>query len=350
MFFFELLLIRAGDVFRRKRLGWGAVGRIEKKRQIIVDEFVVPVVGVARRKSLAHGEETSRALDVGRRALRQRVADGAPVMREQPVLQNRALNGGQRFAARQTKRLAQSLLSRRIDRQAVARLHRGADQRVEIALRGVGGDAPQGCAERARIACGLRQGVAPGLVEPFRLFGVFRDREAGRNIRLERKQMQQAFAEGVDCLDFQPARRLHRACEQPPRRNQRRSRRLVRAGRANGRAQGVVVEARPTGEDREDALRHIRRRRLGEGEAENAGRIDAVEHEPHDALRQHMRLAGASVGRHPDRAGRIGGEALALQRVRGDGAAHASSPLSPAAHSLTRARWSYSAKRDANCG
>ena len=47
--------------------------------------------------------------------------------------------------------------------------------------------------------------------------GVVEDGELARDIRLERELVQQPFAEGVDGLDFQPARRFQRAGEEPPR-------------------------------------------------------------------------------------------------------------------------------------
>ena len=80
----------------------------------------------------------------------------------------------------------------------------------------------------------------------------------------------------------------------------------------------------------EDARRHIGRRRLGEGQAEDARGRRAVEQQAQHALRQHMRLARAGVGRHPGRGARDRRRAAGRCRTgRGAsrrGRAHASSP------------------------
>ena len=103
-------------------------------------------------------------------------------------------------------------------------------------------------------------------------------------------------------------------------------------------ASAASSSLRPAGEAVEHALGHVRRRRLGEGQAEDLRRRGAGEQEPQHALRQHMRLARAGVGRHPGGALRIGRLALAPRRIL-QGGAHVSSP-SDSAHSATRARWS----------
>ena len=51
----------------------------------------------------------------------------------------------------------------------------------------------------------------------------------------------------------------------------------------------------------EHALRHVGGGRLGEGEAEDLFRRDAVEQKIDHALRQHVGLAGAGIGGHPRR-------------------------------------------------
>ena len=95
---------------------------------------------------------------------------------------------------------------------------------------------------------------------------------------------------------------------------------------------------RPVGENGVNARRHIRRRRLGVGKAENARGRHALKQQPHDALRQHISLAGPRMRRDPGGNSRIGCARLrALRRGRDGAAAHASSPPSRD-HSLTRAR------------
>ena len=89
------------------------------------------------------------------------------------------------------------------------------------------------------------------------------------NIGLERKEAQQPLGEGVQRLDLEPARRLDRAREQLPRESELLRPRLTAPQSTIACAQGVIVEARPLGELAEDALRHIGRRRLGVGEAQD---------------------------------------------------------------------------------
>ena len=58
-------------------------------------------------------------------------------------------------------------------------------------------------------------------------------------------------------------------------------------------------------EPRVDALRHLGRARLGEGQAQDRGGIDAGEQQPQHARRQHLGLAGAGRGRQPDLPARV---------------------------------------------
>jgi len=99
-----------------------------------------------------------------------------------------------------------------------------------------------------------------------------------------------------------------------------------------------VIEQRPFGEQGVNARRHIRRCRLGVGEAENARGRHALKQQSHDALRQHISLAGPRMRRDPGGNSRIGCARLrVLRRGRDRAAAHASPPPSRD-HSLTRAR------------
>ncbi len=66
------------------------------------------------------------------------------------------------------------------------------------------------------------------------------------------------------------------------------------------------LERGPAGEPLEHAVRHVGGRRLGVGEAEDLRRVGAVEQQADHALRQHVGLAGAGIGRHPRRRRRIG--------------------------------------------
>ena len=163
-----------------------------------------------------------------------------------------------------------------------------------------------------------------------------------RDSYFQRKAAQQGFAERMNGLDVQPARRVQYLGEQSP-------------GPGEGLFGGVVsgqfpqailqpgfFQDRPFAQPLVEPVGHFRRRRPGEGEAQDPGRRRACQQQSHHPVDQHMGLAGAGVGPHPDRGGGVGGRAL----LGGFGAAagiglcgHSSSPA-PADHSLTRARWS----------
>jgi len=88
----------------------------------------------------------------------------------------------------------------------------------------------------------------------------------------------------------------------------------------NCAGRGVAVQRRPFRQGPEDAVRHFGGCSLGIGEAEYGGRPRAGKQQANNALRQHMRLAGAGIGRHPGEAARIGGKPL-LPRRPADGGA-----------------------------
>ena len=191
---------------------------------------------------------------------------------------------------------------------------------------------------------GFQQHLQRQLIEQLRGRGFVQHREARRDIGLERELVQQPRAEGVDGLHFQPARRFQRRGEQPAR-----PRALGHVGFLAGAEQNLgvelgVVERGPFRQRAEHAVRHIGGRRLGEGDAEDLGRIDAAQQQIDDALRQHMGLAGAGIGRDESRYVGIGGVDLHAADIGRDdaGRGHVSpSSLPPESdHSLTRARWS----------
>ena len=96
--------------------------------------------------------------------------------------------------------------------------------------------------------------------------------EARRHVGLEREEMQQALAKGVDRLDLEAAGRLDRTGEEAPSEDEIGGARQSRAPVATtaARKSAVVVAASTSGQFREDdACRHLRRRRLREGEAED---------------------------------------------------------------------------------
>ena len=121
------------------------------------------------------------------------------------------------------------------------------------------------------------------------------------DVRLERKLMEDRLAEGVDGLDLQAARRLQRLGEQPARPAQLVGVRAVAFElldlSATSSSSASAVHA---GEVVVDALRHVGGSRARVGEAQDLRRVGALQQQPDDAPRQHMRLARAGIGRNPD--------------------------------------------------
>ena len=186
--------------------------------------------------------------------------------------------------------------------------------------------APPGSAWRARAApAGSRSGLfitsARARAEQRRRRRVVQDGELAGHVRLEGKLVQEPLAERVDRLDLQPARRLQRACKEPPRR--RSSARVAGAALHVGDRRGAAPrrQRRPLAERAEDAAGHLRGGDLGEGQAEDRGRIGAGEQQADHALGQHMRLAGAGIGDHPGGCARVRRLRAGCARVRSKSAA-----------------------------
>ena len=131
--------------------------------------------------------------------------------------------------------------------------------------------------------------------------------EIGGRSCFEREALQQPGAKRMDGLDLQSARHFERRSEQLARPRTRCRIEAADADAAQALIERFVVERDPAGELSEHAVRHVRRRRLGEGEAEDFCRIDAVEQQPDHPLRQHMRLAGTGIGRDERGHGGVGG-------------------------------------------
>ena len=227
----------------------------------------------------------------------------------------------------------------------IAQRHGLGDETIDAECAGEIGHQRQRRAEAAGGALRLLDDGTLGRRHQLAGAQFVRHGETRRHVGLEREKVQQPLAEGVDRLDLQPAGRLHRTGEETARGDQVGRRRRRRAGRDDGGAQLAILPHRPVGEIAEHAGRHLRRRRLGEGEAEDLGRRRAGEQQPDHALRQHVGLARAGVGGHPDRRGGVGCAHLALAQMvgheqdRGDGFVHGAPSSSPASdHSRTRAR------------
>ena len=167
--------------------------------------------------------------------------------------------------------------------------------------------------------------------------------EPGRDIRLEREEMQDPLAKGVDRLDLQPAGCFHRAGEQAAGQFQPAPVRRVSVDRRDGMRQRRIVECHPAGQRREHLGGHVGRRRLGEGQRQDAGRVGVRQQQPDHPLGEHMGLARARMGRHPGGGARIGARILLAPGLginHRPGHAISSPSASPSDHSCTRAKWS----------
>ena len=194
------------------------------------------------------------------------------------------------------------------------------EKRVEAPFPGDLERIGKGRGEPLRLVClhpgGPGQEALAGLGQKPRGFGLLHHLEMAGNVRLQRKLVEDRLAKGVDRLDLQPARRLQRAGEELAgllHRLLARASSLGKLGQSVG--QRRVRHGRPLAEPGKDTGRHFRRRRLGEGEAQNLRRIDAGQKQPHDPLGQDVGLAGAGIGRDEDRAFRIRRDLLAALGV-----------------------------------
>ncbi len=282
---------------------------------------------------------------VGGGAGREKSGDLRPRPRPWAVIQHGAFDRGHghvRCGTVGAEQGGQAILRIASSRRAHGRAgaHGIADQLVDGGRRHLVGDPRERRAERPGGAVRLGDRVALGPGHQRRLARVVSHLETRGNVGLEGKQVQQPLAEGVDRLDLQAAGRLYGAGEEPAREQQGLGPGIGGARRPHGRAQALVVEVGPGGKRVEDARRHLRRRRLGEGQAEDLRRRRAAQQQADDALRQYVRLAGPGIGRDPD--GGVGVARLQLRGVEvrwnGDGHVALSSPAS--SHSRTRARWS----------
>ena len=117
---------------------------------------------------------------------------------------------------------------------------------------------------------------------------------------------------------------------------------IAAAGKPHGFREFSVIKRSPFAQLIEHTVGHVAGGRPGEGDAQNARRIDAVEQETDDTLSQNVRLAGSGIGRHPGGDDGVGRLALTHENGFGDDALRAHSPPSSTPpvsdHSFTRAR------------
>ncbi len=148
--------------------------------------------------------------------------------------------------------------------------HRGGQRAAELAVGRVGA---------------FEQHVERQLLEKLGVLGVVEHVETRGDIGLERELMQELGAEGMDGLHLEAARGVERAREQAPRQRATRSVGLKARALANGFVEAGIVERGPFGERVEHPLGHVGGGGLGEGDAEDFFRLDAVEQKVDHALR-----------------------------------------------------------------
>ena len=146
--------------------------------------------------------------------------------------------------------------------------------------------------------------------------------KAGRKSRLAGKAGEQGLAKGVDRLDTQAAWCIEHAREQGAGEGHRFGT-VIFAQRLQIGGEVGVRTAYPAGQALVDAIGHLGRARLGEGEAEDRRGGDAAQQQPQHAGGKDMRLARSRRRRQPHLRARIGcAPLLAEQRLEGGQAAH----------------------------
>ena len=101
---------------------------------------------------------------------------------------------------------------------------------------------------------------------------VVKNGEMAGDIGFQRELMQQRLAEGVDRLDFQPARRFQRLGKQPARFGKLDAIRRLAFDGGDAVLEVGIRQSSPFRQTVEDAAGHFRRRGLGIGKAQNRRR------------------------------------------------------------------------------
>jgi len=158
--------------------------------------------------------------------------------------------------------------------------------------------------------------------------------EMRRDARLDGKAPQQRLAKGVHGVDAHAARRIEHTSKEATRLSACGRVRHLAGERYEILGERTIGHGRPTAQPVVETIGHFGGRRLGEGQAKDARRRAAGQHERQHAVGQHLGLASASRRGDPDRT--VDGGGVALQRARVCGAHSPSSPMTD--HSLTRAR------------
>ena len=350
------------DRFQRRRIAvrqppqpLGRGGRSRLRRQPLARLAAGQEHRLQRREGPALGRRAHPpgALPVGGRAGRHGFGGGEPVVAADPAHEvGLDLGQGPRVGAGEhpRRRGRPGLDAIQIFEQGLAPGLNRVEQGVEGLEVQLDGEMGVG---RAHRPVGILQRrprqLLPRRVRQVARRLVLQHLEAGGDPRLERKAPQQLFAEGVDGLDLQPAGRLQRPGEQPARLRQLRPRQRLRvAALQPGQfaRQLAVVGHRPAAQLGEQPRLHLRRRRLGVGDAQDVSRPHPPQQQTRHPVHQGGGLAGPGVGGDEDRQLRVGRGGL-VGAGRGGGVdrhdvAHSGASSSPptTCHSQTRARWS----------
>ena len=251
----------------------------------------------------------------------QPLSDVGPGIDRQSAFEHFGLDRGQRLTLFEVEPAAQSLHARFACGLAEpgAVFEQFPDQLVKVLSIRLARDVTRRLQQAAALAQGAGQRLAPCARKEFAALEIVQHAETRWRIRLERKAMQKSLTEGVDGLYLQAAWRLDGARKKLSREVARRGVERRTCERSDLQVKRGVVENGPIGEQRVNARRHIRRGRLRVGEAENARGRNAFEQQPHDALRQNMRLSRARMRRDPGGKLGVGRARLRLLRRQRNG-------------------------------
>ena len=164
------------------------------------------------------------------------------------------------------------------------------------------------------------------MMEEFLSGPLIGDREVRRHAGLDRKPLQNPFAERVDRLDAQASGRID-----DPREQRARVSKFACFGCTAETVEKLVrerllVQRRPLRKEPGQPVAHLGGGGLREGQTQDRRRPRARQQQAHDARGQHVRLSRTGIGDDPDRIVRICGGALVGEPGFDVARSHSSSP------------------------
>jgi hypothetical protein len=172
------------------------------------------------------------------------------------------------------------------------------EQFIELLGAGIANEGTDGVPLGTRFQIARQNRLAGGLQK---LGGglLVEDRKTWNDARLEWEALQQPFAEGMDRLDLQAARRIEGAGEKRAGTRKGDGRGTVAGKSLDTAAEGGIIERGPFAKIVKEAAGHFSGGGVGEGEAQDAlGRV-IFEQEADHAMDENMGLAAPGIGRHP---------------------------------------------------